>query len=68
MTSSFTLLEAVAVQAIKGVHGGTKAQTSAKPPKLGLKSLLLYKKKDFTITYTSYNHNFSDSDMQFVII
>lgn len=41
MTSFFTLRDAVAVQAIKGVPGGTKARTSARRPKVGLKSLLL---------------------------
>ena len=41
----FTPLEAIAVQAIKGVHGGMKGQTCIRRPKLALKSLLLYKQK-----------------------
>ena len=41
MMSFFTLFDAVAVQTIKGVHGGTNARTSASHPNVGLKSLLL---------------------------
>ena len=56
MTSSFTLLETVAVQAIKGVHGGTDL---CQMPQTLPEVLAPAQEKIFNY-HTSYSHNFSD--------